>query len=344
MEEQAREGPNEADLMRKISGLLAKAEGTDNEHESKAFFDKAYELMTKHAVDEARLRAARKAASNGRIEEPVVEDYMFSSYAHHAQAKQSLFSMICDTKSVRTFFYDNRKYSNAHLVREAGGTALHESQWVKLVGFKDDIEMVKMLYLSLLIQSQRFANEDWRIRYGDAKHSDWSDGHIGKFSWTSSFMEGFAIRVGQRFAELTEAIYSSTLDGTELIRNKDADIQEWMYENGIMRRPSPPSEFRTCWTIEPESNRPLTRAGTPNTKWRAKYCIRAKHAVTGAHQDSVEAHTFTYDTGPDRNSYYVSKGGRATSAGAGNAGRSAADRADIGQSRVGNTSHRLTGG
>jgi hypothetical protein len=328
--------------MRKISGLLAKAEGTDNEHESKVFFEKAYELMTKHAVDEARLRQARKSAANGRIEEPVVEDYMFASYAHHAEAKAVLFEMVCKAHSVRAFLYENRKYYNRDRVAAAGLTGLHESQWCKLVGYKDDIEMVKMLYLSLLLQSNRFANEDWRVRYGHAKVSDWDDGMVGKFSWMSSHMEGFAYRIGERFKELAEAIYSSTLDGTELIRNKDADIQEWMYEHGIMRRPTPPSEWRTCWTAEPESNRPLTKAGTPNKKWRAKYCMKQVSNLTELHQDEG-SHTFTYDPGPDRYSYYVSKGSR-RSYQAGNIGRSSADRADIGLSRVGNTSNRLTGG
>lgn len=328
-------GPSEADLMRKISGLLAKAEGTDNENEAKAFFEKAYELMAKHAVDEARIRAERKRIQGNRIEEPVVEDYMFSSYAHHAGAKGALFEMVAKAHSVHVFPYTNRKFSNRERVAAAGSTGLHESQWAKVVGYKDDIEMVKMLYLSLLIQSQRFANEDWRRLYGAAKHSSYDDGHIGKFSWMSTHMEGFAYRVGERFKELAGAIYASSLDGTELIRNKDADILEWMYEHGIMRRPAPPIHY--CWASQPESDRPLTKAGTPSKKWEPAYCIKHNPAEDQPHEGP---HAYTYR--PVRAVARYSGGyGRRTSYEAGNIGRDAANRADIGQTRVGNTSRLI---
>src|SRR5450759_1282458 len=91
---------SEEDLLRKVSALLAKAEGTDNEHEASAFFEKAHELMVRYASDEARVRAEQVRINGRRLEEPVVEDYMFSSYAHHAQAKEDLLDMVAKAHSV----------------------------------------------------------------------------------------------------------------------------------------------------------------------------------------------------------------------------------------------------
>lgn len=317
--------PDEQDLMRKISGLLAKAEGTDNVHEADAFFSKAHELMVTYAIDEERVRSEKRRLGTLRADQPVVEDYMFSSYAHHAQAKQDLLGIVCKSRSVRTFPYPNRKDDNLH--RE-GNRGLRESQWIKLVGYTEDIARVKMLYTSLLIQSQRFAAEDWRHLYGnDAKHSSED---LGKFTWVSGHMEGFGERISRRFDELTQSIYEQQHDANALITDKMANIMEWMYENGLARRPVAPTY--SCWTPEPESNRPFNADGkTKSKKWEPAYCIKKLPAMGVPHEGE---HTFTYHT-PKMGSYssYVAKGRRESYEGK-SAGRAAAERADLGQPRT----------
>lgn len=332
MDEQSRE----ADLLRRISGLLKKAEGTDNEHEAKAFFEKAHELMVRHAIDEARVRAEQRRAAGAPVTVPVVLDYMYSSYAHHATAKQDLLAAICSSHWVKSFPYSNKKDSNERRVKAAGLEGLHESQWTRLIGYVEDIDAVKMLYLSLIVQAQRFASEDWRTKYGEAKHSSREDGYVGKFSWISTHMEGFSSRIGTRFREMTGQIVGEDADVKALILDKDANINEWMYENGFAVRPKPPVFY--CWTTQPESDPgwPRTAAGKPNKKWRARYCIiklqpdpdRPNYGLP--HEGP---HAFTYDSGPYRSSYYVSVGRKESSEARG-LGRSAADRADIGQPRV----------
>lgn len=325
---------DEQDLIRKVGLLLKKAEGTDNEHEATAFYEAAQRLMLQYAIDEARVREAQRALSGKRVEEPVVEDYMFSSYAHHAKAKTALMEIVAKHQHVRCFTYGNRKFSNRDRVAAAGQSGLHESQWTKLVGYKSDIENMKLLYMSLLIQSQKLAAEDWRRRYGKGKFSD--EG-LGKFMWLSGHMEGFADRIGERFRELAEVIYSEVKDGKELISNKDADILEWMYEHSLLRRPSPPVYH--CWTPEPESNRPLTKAGTPSKKWEPLYCVIVKPSANEPHEGD---HKFTYRPYKVALSYYTRKG-RTESYEGKRAGRSAADRADIGLSRISGQA-RLSGG
>jgi hypothetical protein len=195
---------DEQDLLRKVQALLKKAEGTDNANEAETFFAKANELMVKYAIDEETVRAEMRRAGKG-VEEPVVENFMFSSYAHHAKAKEALFVAVAKSQAVRTFPYGNQKHSNDYLVEAAGLTGLYESQWVRVIGYKSDIEHAKLLYVSLLIQSQKAANADWRERYGDAKKTDdWPQ--IGKFTWLSSHMDGFSERIAERFRESKEYV------------------------------------------------------------------------------------------------------------------------------------------
>lgn len=295
----------EADLLRKIQGLLRKAEGTDNENEASAFFEKAHELMVKHAIDEARVWAERKRLG-AKYAEPVVEDYMFSSYAHHAQAKEALLGMVCATHSVRSLPYSNKKGTNED--RGEANRGLKESQWTRLVGYRDDIENVKLLYLSLLVQSQRFASEDWRTRYGERKYSD--EG-LGKFTWLSGHMEGFADRIGERFRERTEAVYHSVLNGRELILDKDANVLEWMYTHGYAKRP-----INYCFEQGYPPEFKVKKNSVPF------YCIKTK-----GHEDP---HVFNYK--PVYSSY--SGVGRRSSYEGRDAGRNAANRADIGFTRT----------
>lgn len=326
---------DEQDLLRKVGGLLAKAEGTDNEHEANAFFEKAHELMVRYAIDEARVRESQRKVLGRQIEEPVLEEYMLSSYAHHATAKLDLLVAVAKHHSVRVWPYPNDKGSNWQRVQKAGLTGLHESQWARLVGYKTDIETVKLLYLSLLIQAQRFAQADWRNLYGEAKHSSFDDGHVGKFSWISTHMGGFAARIGERFAELTEVIYTEVPDGKSLIFDKNANIQEWIYQKGYQSRPNPNAMAK----YKP---RCYAEGFPPEVKVRANsipyYCM-----LDEGHNEGPNPTPHIYSQKQQRSYSSWSGSGRTTSYGAGEHGRAAANRADIGLSRVGSTSRAIRG-
>ncbi|MFG1796710.1 DUF2786 domain-containing protein [Nocardia sp. NPDC049149] len=60
-------------VMRRVRGLFAKAEGTDNSDEADTFRAKAYELLAKHNLDEMRVRASgQQSASSARDNQIVI--------------------------------------------------------------------------------------------------------------------------------------------------------------------------------------------------------------------------------------------------------------------------------
>lgn len=309
---------DQAEIIRKIGLLLKKAEGTDNEHEANAFYEKANDLMVRYAIEEQRVRLAQEAEHGRHMEEPIVVDFMFASYAHHANAKETLLDVVARSQNVRSLPYPNRKDSNH---RREGNNGLHESQWTRLIGYATDIEFTKILYVSLLIQSTRFAAEDWNREFGKGAKKTFSG--LGKFTWTSNHMEGFADRIGARFRELKEDILASVKDGSALILDKDANIQEWMYEKGILRRP-------VEWCYERGfPSRKVFKAKSTSYMW---YCGLKKGHEPVEEDDAYrqEGHSFTVQP---RVSYSRAVGSYRSSEGR-SSGHDAGNRADIGSTRM----------
>lgn len=177
------------DLFRKIQGLLAKAEGTDNENEASAFYAKAQELMLRYAIDEARVREAM-GQSRGSAK-PEMINYEYSSSDSNARGKANLLHVIARANRVRMLNYANKRNTNQRLF----GATTVASQWCALVGYKADIEYVKMLYTSLLIQSARLGSTAW-------KHRKLSLGvEKGQSAFMTAYLQGFSETIRQRFAE-----------------------------------------------------------------------------------------------------------------------------------------------
>ncbi|WP_280456293.1 DUF2786 domain-containing protein [Nocardia brasiliensis] len=59
-------------LMRRVRGLFAKADGTDNPKEADTFRAKAYELLAKHNLDEMRVRASGQQSETSARDNQII--------------------------------------------------------------------------------------------------------------------------------------------------------------------------------------------------------------------------------------------------------------------------------
>jgi hypothetical protein len=206
----------DSDLLRKVEGLLKKAEGTDNEHEAAAFFAKAQELMLRHSIDEMQVRA--RLAQAGKVEEPVLVEFMYSTSDANAVGKAALLNMVAKSAGVKMLNYHNQRYSNLH--REGNNGVA--SQWCALVGFPSDIENVKLMYVSLIIQDRQFAGQAWREMTHGRKVK-------GESKFRTGHLHGFASRVGERLREKAGEVQQAT-SSTALVVVRDQQVADKFQE------------------------------------------------------------------------------------------------------------------
>lgn len=296
----------ENDIIRKISGLLAKAEGTDNEHEAAAFFEKAQELMIKHAIEEAQVRADKIARDGRKVENPIQVDFMYATNDAHAKGKIALVQAVAKAHHVKVIAYRTSTSTSAWFARKNKVEANKYAQWCILVGYAQDLENPKTLYASLLIQWTRFVRQD-ALGAGLAKTEE--------FGFRTGHLVGFAARIRRRLVDLNERIVSAA-NANALMVDKDTEVEAFYRQAfGIISY---------CYAREPRDQAPRKNA-------ILRYCIMEK-----GHEGD---HDYTYkpsNTGGGSRSRAVDYSGY-------NAGVSAADRANIGQVGVGSSTQRTIG-
>jgi hypothetical protein len=175
-------GPTAADphdpVLGKVRALLAQAESTTFEAEAEAFTAKAHALMTRHAIDAARLAAA--TTTSGPEEErpitvriPVDDPYV--------DAKARLLHEVAQASRCR---------------------AVHFSQvaLVSVVGFPSDVAAVDLLFTSLLVQAQTALAAAAKAAPPGAR--------TRSRRYRSSFLLSYAVRIGERLAEVNASVLS----------------------------------------------------------------------------------------------------------------------------------------
>jgi hypothetical protein len=154
-------------MLSRIRALLAKAEATGYPDEAEALSAKAQELMAKHSVDEALLDAAAPApdapgACRIGVEPP------------YEQAKAVLLDAVASANHCRAVWNEPFCFST-------------------VVGFEADLEVVELLYTSLLVQAQSaMTRAEAAQRAGGRKRTK---------TFRQSFLAAYAHRVGTRLAE-----------------------------------------------------------------------------------------------------------------------------------------------
>lgn len=127
----------------KIQKLLRKAESTNSEQEAEFLIQKAQELMVKYSIDEAVLRSRR--AAEGKADRIVTSEIHYRSSYSRAQ------------------FYIGAaiaKHNDCRVLIRKGKDLM--STWLIIVGYESDVERVKQMNASLLIQSAGRLNSWWK--------------------------------------------------------------------------------------------------------------------------------------------------------------------------------------
>jgi len=160
----------DADALRRVRALLAKAESTSFEEEAQALTAKAQQLMTRHAID----RAALAAKSGGRQAPVGVRLGVDDPYA---QAKAILLGQVAHANRCQAVWSKDLGFST-------------------VIGFIEDLDDVELLYTSLLVQAQ--------VTMASMGSRRTADGRSRTRTFRRSFLEAFAIRIGQRLHEASE--------------------------------------------------------------------------------------------------------------------------------------------
>jgi len=156
-------GRPEDKMLARIRSLLAKAESTEFPAEADAFTAKAQDLMTRHAIDEAVVRAE-----------------------HRHTSRVGAIRVILEPP------YTKEKAVILHVVAKANHARAVWNDWanfVTLIGVAQDVDHVEMLFTSLLVQATR------------AMTATGEEAATRSIGYRKSFLSGYAVRLGDRLAE-----------------------------------------------------------------------------------------------------------------------------------------------
>jgi hypothetical protein len=207
--------------LRKVQGLLAKADSTEFDAEAEALIAKALDLMARHSIDEAEARERR----GQRAEPPVAVEWEYSPSDSNASGKGVLLDVVCRAAGVQFVDFPNRRGANTHRTRPDGTRPGVASQWCYLAGFPADVERAQVTYTTLLLQA---------IRYGRADFAACGGGD-GQSKFLTAYLMGFAIRVDQRYRALRETS-PKRAGGAEIVLRRDGAIRDLLDGMGLNLR------------------------------------------------------------------------------------------------------------
>lgn len=191
--------PGDDRVLRRIRGLLAKAESSQFPEEAESLTAKAQELMTRHAVDAALLDAAPRPADGVVARRVHVAD-------PYVRAKMQLLAAVAEANDVRLVWYQSLGIAN-------------------LVGGRADLDSVELLFTSLLLQ----------VAQGLAVAERQAGGRSGSRSFRRSFLLGYAHRIGERLQgarrrATEEAAAAHGVDLLPVLRSRQEAVEERVAE------------------------------------------------------------------------------------------------------------------
>ena len=169
-------------VLTRVRALLAKAESTEFRAEADSFMAKAQELITRHAIDRARLDqaggpgASEPTARQIRVERP------------YARAKSALLHQIA-------------------LANRCRCVLASDSGVVSIFGYRDNLDAVELLFTSLLVQATGAVTAMGPQR--DVR------GRSRTRSFRQSFFFGFAHQIGHRLRTAAQEVTTVMTGGDD---------------------------------------------------------------------------------------------------------------------------------
>jgi hypothetical protein len=193
----ANPGPGDDRALRRIRGLLAKAESTEFPDEAEALTAKAQELMTRHAVDAALLESGPSPTGGAAVDARRV--HVRDPYV---RAKMQLLGAVAEANDVKVVWYSTLGIAN-------------------LVGVRADVAAVELLFTSLLLQVAQALSAAER---SPGRRS-------ASRSFRRSFLLGYAHRIGERLLAAreratTEAAAEHGVDLLPDLRSRQAAVEQ----------------------------------------------------------------------------------------------------------------------
>jgi hypothetical protein len=187
--------PGDDRVLRRIRGLLAKAESTEFSEEAESLTAKAQELMTRHAVDAALLDAGSPPADGVATRRVHVAD-------PYVRAKMQLLAAVAGANDVRLVWYQSLGIAN-------------------LVGGRADLDAVELLFTSLLLQ----------VAQGLAAAERQAGRRPASRSFRRAFLLGYAQRIGERLQDArhratAEAAAERGVDLLPVLRSRQAAVED----------------------------------------------------------------------------------------------------------------------
>lgn len=188
-------GAESSRVYEKIRALLAKAESTDSDAEAEAFTAKAQQLIARHSLSEALLTRTGQDRREPEALRVLIE-------RPYEQPKSELLAQIADANHCRPVYWP------------AGG-------FTTLIGDRDDLRSVELLYNSLLVQATAAMTRAGSV---DAKA-----GKSQTRAFRQSFLASFAWRIGERLRESAadterEVAEESGTDLVPVMRQRDERV------------------------------------------------------------------------------------------------------------------------
>ncbi|MGH9125067.1 MAG: DUF2786 domain-containing protein [Acidimicrobiales bacterium] len=153
-------------ILAKVRALLAKAESTTFEEEAESLTVKAQELMARYSIDQAMLAGASAEETPGGRRLGIDSPY--------ADPKSLLLAEVAEANRCSAVWQDEFAFST-------------------VFGFAADLDIVEVLYTSLLVQATRAMTRAGSVRD--------QFGRSCTRAYRHSFLVSFAVRIGQRLRE-----------------------------------------------------------------------------------------------------------------------------------------------